>query len=378
MQQSRTQILRRRLALSVAIDVKFCSHSTQSTMKPNIRDLERPVKKVMESLMKAHNMLSMPGPSPRNVGAVGGNRSYVMLSSLAKLEKALLKWTMNQLVSRFNFTPVVVPNIVYDHIIERCGFPTRSERSQVYKVSGNNQESILDEKSTKSNCENRTLPCVAGTSEFALTAIHIGDIIPSEELPKRYCALSRCYRAEISSVAEESGIYRVRYFNKVEMVGLTMPERSSELHEEFLAIQRDLFSQLGLQYRVLDMPEHELGLSAKKKYDVEAWMEGRQRYGEISSTSNCEDYQSSRLNIRYSHMAERNNQLQVDTGFVHTLNGTACSSTRTLIALIEQNQTDSDKVAIPEPLIPYMNGAKMIPCAEERELLKEVDLYPEL
>lgn len=344
---------------------------------PNVNHQKNFPRKLMENLVQKHKLLSIPTLCPKNVANVGGERSYMLLGSLAKLERALSRWSMNQLITKHKFTPVIVPNVIHDHIIERCGFPTKSTRSQVYKISGTNQESILDENSIKSTSENRTHSCMAGTSEFALASIHISDSIPVEELPKRYCALSRCYRAETSSTSSEWGLYRVHYFNKVEMVALTVPEKSSEMHEQFLTIQKDLYNQLSLHYQILDMPEDDLGLSANKKYDIEAWMGGRNRYGEITSTSNCGEYQSSRLGIKYSKMIECGNELKIDTGFVHTINGTACSTIRTLIALVEQHQTESGRIDIPDPLVPYMDGIKSLPTTDDEKLLAEVELYPE-
>lgn len=324
----------------------------------------------MEQLCRQHKLLSMAISSPWNIAHVGGKKSYVLLGSLAKLERAISRWAIDELTSKYNFTPVVVPNLIHDHIIEKCGFPTDGARSQIYKISDNPQKSILDCGEEKSNT------CIAGTSEFALASIHIGDTIPSQELPKKYCALSRCYRAEVSEVASEWGLYRVHYFNKVEMFALTMPNESQKMHRELLQIQQDLYDQLGLQYRVLDMPDDDLGLSAKKKFDIEAWMPGRERFGEISSTSNCEDYQTSRLNIKYSEMVEKGNQLELKEGLVHSLNGTACSTIRLLIAIIEQHQTSEDKIRVPEPLRRYLRNIDTIPCPSD-EQLAELDLYPE-
>lgn len=332
----------------------------------------------MEHILRDHKLLSYRQPSQKNISIVGGPRSYMLLGSMARLEAAMMRWSTDELVNKYNFTPVVVPNIIHDHIIERCGFPTKSQRSQVYKISGTTEESILDINATNlSNCDKKSLPCIAGTSEFALAAIHIGDIIPAEELPKRYCALSRCYRAETSDISSESGLYRVHYFQKVEMFAHTMPDQSKQIHEEFLAIQKDLFSQLELDFQILDMPEDDLGLSARRKFDIEAWMPGRQRFGEISSTSLCDDYQSSRLNIKYSQMVERDNQLQIDTGYVHTVNGTACSSIRTMIALCEQHQIGDGKINIPPVLRPYMNNDRVIPTEDDLARLKNVELYSE-
>lgn len=329
-----------------------------------------------EHLCRQYKLLSLPSNKPRNIGWVGGDRSYMLIGSLARLERALMTWSMHELVKNHGFTPVVVPNIIYNHIIDGCGFPTTTDRSQVYKISGSNRvEASIEKKQSSSQ------PCIAGTSEFALAALHIGDTITSEELPKRYCAMSRCYRAETSRTSSEWGLYRVHYFNKVEMFGFCMPDQSDELHDELLGIQRSLFDQLELEYKVLDMPEDDLGLSASKKYDIEAWMSGRQRYGEISSSSNCREYQASRLGIRYSRMLEQDGQLQVDTNFLHTVNGTACSSIRTILALCEQHQNQDGTVTIPKPLQPYMNGDVKFPTQKDLESLsfiqEETEAIPE-
>lgn len=348
-----------------------CIKSTSTDKRPQL----------MEKFCQSHKLLSYPTLAPKNIGHVCGEKSYVLLGSLAKLERALMNWTMDELLSRHNFTPVVVPNIIFDSIIEKCGFPTKSDRSQVYHISGNSEESILEPKeiNTTSDLDSELVkPCLAGTSEFALASMHLSDSIPFEDLPKRYCALSRCYRAETSNISSEWGLYRVKYFNKVEMFAFTTDDDSDNVHEEFLKIQRSLFEQLELEFKILDMPEDDLGLSASKKYDIEAWMPARQRFGEISSTSNCRDYQSSRLNTRFSKMFELNGQLQVSNNFVHTVNGTACSSIRTLIAIFEQHQSeDGSQVAIPKVLVPYMDGVESIPTEDDKRLLAQLDLYPE-
>ena len=353
--------------------LKPCEPKVSASLAPDCTP------KLMEHLAQGQKLLSMPVNSAKNVATVGGERSYVLLGSLARLEKALMRWTMKELISKHKFKPVVVPNIIHDHIIDRCGFPTDSQRSQVYKIPGTSEESLVEEDSTTlSNKRRKSLPCIAGTSEFALASIHIGDSIPAEELPKKYIALSRCYRAETSDISSEWGIYRVHYFSKVEMFAFTMPNRSEEMHEEFLSIEKDLFDQLSLQYQVLDMPDDDLGLSAKRKFDIEAWLPGRKRFGEISSTSNCEDYQSSRLDIKYSQMIEKDDQLTIDSGFVHTVNGTACSSIRTLIALFEQHQRQDGSIEIPQVLVPFMNNERVVPAPIDADLLNSIDIYSTL
>lgn len=315
----------------------------------------------MEQFATKHQLLEIADTSPFNVGILGGEKSYAFRGNLALLERALTRWTMNELITKFSFTPTIVPNILYDDIIERCGFPTKSVRNQVYKIAGSSNESILNKDPLTTESSNKTHTCIAGTSEFALASIHIGDTIPADELPKRYCALSRCYRAETSHISTESKLYRVHYFNKVEMFTFVDPSKSEKTLLEFVDIQKHLFDQLELHYRVLDMPEEDLGLSAKKKIDIEAYMDARGRFGEISSASNCEDYQSSRLNIKYSKMVEKDDELQVETNYVHTINATACATTRLLIALIEQRQTMDGKFIVPQALTSYMHGIKELP-----------------
>lgn len=175
---------------------------------------------------------------------------------------------------------------------------------------------------------------------------------PVEKLPIKLAAVSRCYRAEVSSVAEEKGIYRVHQFTKVEMFAISKPEMSNKLLEDILAFQEEHFNSLGLHMQTLDMPPHELGAPAYRKYDIEAWLAGRKIFGEISSTSNCTDFQSRRLGIKYS----KNEQ----NFYAHTLNGTACAVPRLLIALLEQYQNEDGTVTLPEVLHTFMNGKSVI------------------
>ncbi|XP_043919460.1 serine--tRNA ligase, mitochondrial [Protopterus annectens] len=161
-----------------------------------------------------------------------------------------------------------------------------------------------------------------------------------KDMPVRTVCCSTCYRAETDTGRETWGLYRVHHFTKVEMFGLTADEtgkESDELLMEFLSIQKEIFSELGLHYVVLDMPTQELGLPAYRKFDIEAWMPGRNKYGEISSTSNCTDYQSRRLNIMYYNASG-------ELKYAHTINGTACAIPRTLIAILESNQLKVSKI----------------------------------
>lgn len=170
----------------------------------------------------------------------------------------------------------------------------------------------------------------------------------ASELPLRLMAVSRCFRAETSTLNEEKGIYRVHQFNKVEMFGVCEPKFSESFLEEFRQIQTDIFRNLDLNFKVLDMPPHDLGAPAYRKYDIESWMPGRKMYGELSSCSNCTDYQSKRLNIR------------LESGeLAHTINGTAAAIPRLLIAIVESFQDPKGFVAIPKALQTYMGKERI-------------------
>lgn len=272
------------------------------------------------------------------LGTVAGHRSYYLLGELADLEQALIKYTLRFLY-RKGFKLVSVPDILPRSTIEDCGMNTRGERSQVYELLA---PKIKD-------------TCLSGTSEMALAGLFKNRILKKEELPMKVASVSRCYRAETSTVSEEKGLFRVHEFTKVEMFALCEPSESDQLLEEFRGIEEEHFSSLGLHLRTMDMPPHELGAPAYRKYDIEAWMPARSIFGEVSSCSNCTDYQSRRLGIKYSLKSEG------ELDFVHTLNGTACAIPRMLIALIETHQNPSKGfVEIPLPLREFMQGKSHI------------------
>jgi seryl-tRNA synthetase len=217
-------------------------------------------------------------------------------------------------------------------VIESCGMTVDGHRNQVYKV----KDSDL---------------CLSGTSEMALAGYFANKSFESLRTPKKVTAVSRCFRAETSGLQEEKGIYRVHQFTKVEMFSVCQPKDSEAVLNEFLELQIHLFQQLGLHFKVLDMPPSELGAPAYRKYDIETWMPGRKIWGEISSSSNCTDYQARRLNITCGE----------DGGYAHTVNGTACAVPRMLIALIESFQdAESGCIHIPRPLQKYMMGKTKI------------------
>ncbi|XP_053662914.1 serine--tRNA ligase, mitochondrial [Anopheles marshallii] len=289
-----------------------------------------------------------------NLGNFTGHRSYYLTDELAELEHALINYTVEGLRRR-NFQLITVPDLLPGRIIESCGMSVHGERNQVYKLQSDARESL----------------CLSGTSEMALAGYFAGRVIPAESLPYKLMAVSRCYRAETSALQEEKGIYRVHQFTKVEMFAVCRPDQSATVLEEFRDIEVNLFDKLGLHFLLLDMPPCELGAPAYRKYDIEAWMPGRGMYGEISSCSDCTDYQARRLGIRVSNDV-RTDRMET---FAHTVNGTACAIPRMLIALLENFQNDNYTVTIPEVLRKFMSEKQFI---RRRKMLPELKLTKRL
>lgn len=267
-------------------------------------------------------------------------------------EQALIQYAVSKLLAN-KFKLITVPDILPARIIESCGMNTHGERNQVYKLT-NPHETL----------------CLSGTSEMALAGYFAGTITDEDQLPLKLTAVSRCFRAETSALQEEKGIYRVHQFTKVEMFSVCRPDQSEAILEEFRDIEVALFDALGLHFQLLDMPACELGAPAYRKYDIEAWMPGRGMYGEISSCSDCSDYQARRLGIRYRSKTD-NDRLD----YVHTVNGTACAIPRMLIALLENFQNPDHTITIPEPLRPFMRGKERI---SRKKLLPELKLTKRL
>ncbi|XP_015174668.1 PREDICTED: serine--tRNA ligase, mitochondrial isoform X1 [Polistes dominula] len=272
----------------------------------------------------------------KGLGPIMGSRCYVFQGELAELENALIRYTLKKLI-KHGFQLVSVPDIIPTEIIKRCGLLVDGPRTLVYNLSKNYGDDYS----------------LSGTAEMSLAAKLINSKFSYKDLPLKMTAISRCYRAEISSTTNEKGIYRVHQFTKVEMFVCSEQNKSSEVFQYLLDIQEDLFSSLGLHFKILDMPAHELGAPAYRKVDMDGWMPGRKLFGELSSCSNCTDYQSRRLNIKYQ---SPNGELL----HVHTLNGTACAIPRMMIALCETHQTEHGRIKIPEPLVPFMDGKTLI------------------
>ncbi|ODM94411.1 Serine--tRNA ligase, chloroplastic/mitochondrial [Orchesella cincta] len=265
-------------------------------------------------------------------------KSYYLKGPLAELEDGLIRFSLSSLAKN-GFQIISVPDIIYPHIIESCGMRTRGERDQVFWLQSEGSE------------ENA---CLSGTAEMSIGGSLQNKIFNEEDLPLKFTSVSRCFRAETSSLQEERGLYRVHEFTKVEMFGVTANETGSEsdnLHQEFRRIEESNFASLNIHFKTLEMPPSELGASAYRKFDIEAWMPGRKMFGEISSCSNCTDFQSRRFNIRYKPKNARNGE---DLKYTHTVNGTACAVPRLLITLVENFQKPDGNVELPLVLKPFM------------------------
>ncbi|XP_038642088.1 serine--tRNA ligase, mitochondrial isoform X1 [Scyliorhinus canicula] len=269
----------------------------------------------------------------RRLSHVSGHRSYYLRGAGSELQLALVQFTMSKLL-RKGFIPITVPDMLKGAVFEGCGMRPNAKSSQVYQIDPTRFEDL----------------CLAGTAEVGIAGYFMDHAVNLQDLPVRMVCCSTCYRTETDTGREAWGLYRVHHFTKVEMFGVTAVEtgaESTELLDEFVMLQKEIFSDLGLHYKVLDMPTQELGLPAYRKFDIEAWMPGRGNYGELSSASNCTDYQSRRLNIMYY---EEDDRLK----YSHTVNGTACAVPRTLIAILECNQLKDGSVWVPEVLQPYL------------------------
>ncbi|KAJ1905602.1 Serine--tRNA ligase, mitochondrial [Tieghemiomyces parasiticus] len=293
-----------------------------------------------------------------------GTSFYYLTGAGALLELALVQYAIQKAVAR-GYLPVLAPDIVRSEIVNGCGFrPRDGEASQTYYVSTTDTSQVGD-SSTTVNSAGATTPqahpalCLAATAEIPLAGMLVNRRLPPGEIPKKMVAFGHCFRAEAGARgAETRGLYRVHQFSKVELFAVAEPTESDRMLEEIVGLQEEIIKDLGLCYRVLDMPTHELGASAYKKYDIEAWMPGRKSWGEVSSASNCTDYQARRLNIRYTTKGKSDDGKAL--GFAHTLNGTACAVPRLIIAILETFQTPEGEVVVPEPLRPWMGGLARI------------------
>ena len=261
---------------------------------------------------------------------VAGQKFYYIKNQLVILQMALERYAMD-IVVKHGFTPFITPDIAKEEILQGIGFNPRGEESNIYTLEG-------------------TGTCLVGTAEITLGGYYQNTILDKADLPIRMTGLSHCFRREAGGAGQYSkGLYRVHQFSKLEMFIYCLPEDSDRYHQEILSIEEEIFSGLGLAYRVVDTATGDLGAPAYRKFDIEAWMPGRGEggeYGEVTSTSNCTDYQARSLNIRYR---DDDGKLR----FVHMLNGTAVALSRAIVAIMENYQNEDGTISVPEVLRPY-------------------------
>jgi seryl-tRNA synthetase len=261
-------------------------------------------------------------------GKVTGTGFYFLKNDAVLLELALEHFALRKLISA-GFTPIVTPDLARNNILEGIGFTPRGVETQVYSIEDTDLSLI-------------------GTAEITLGGMHADRVLDESDLPLKYVGLSHCFRTEAGAAGRASrGLYRVHQFTKVEMFAFTTPEASGAAHQEMLTIEKELFQSLGIPFRVLDICSGDLGGPAYRKFDLEAWMPGRGEngeYGEVTSTSDCSDYQARRLNIRYRPSSQKGTRL------VHTLNGTAIAISRALIVILENYQRADGKIDVPDVL----------------------------
>ncbi len=264
--------------------------------------------------------------------SVAGQKFYFLKNDAVLLELALVQYAMQTLIAA-GYTPVITPDLARVEVLEGIGFIPRGPEAQIYAV------------------ENTDL-CLVATAEITLGGMHRNQILEETKLPLKYVGLSHCFRTEAGAPGrDQKGLYRVHQFTKVEMFAFTTPEQSEAVHLELLGVEEKIFQGLGVPYHVIDTCTGDLGGPAYRKYDLEAWMPGRGKggeYGEVTSTSNCTDYQARRLNIRSKVAGQKG------TRFVHTLNGTAVACTRAILAILENYQQADGSVTVPEALRPWV------------------------
>ena len=265
---------------------------------------------------------------------MSGARFYYLKNEGALIEFALTQFVMQKLVSK-GFHPVIPPVLVKENAMFATGF-FPAERNEIYHVNPEEDDLYL-----------------VGTSEVPLTMLHAKDTLHEKALPIRYCAFSTCFRREAGSYGKDTkGIIRVHQFDKIEMFSFCHPEKSEEEHDFLVKIEEEIIQDLGLPYRVVNICSGDLGMPAAKKYDLEAWIPTQERYREVTSCSNCTDYQARRAKIKFK--PETSNPETQKTEFIHTLNGTACAMPRIIVAIMENFQKKDGTIEIPEVLKPYM------------------------
>lgn len=260
-------------------------------------------------------------------GKVSGSRFGYLKGDAVRLELALVNFAMATLTKK-GFTPVIPPVLIKTEMMRAMGYLEHGGSEQMYVFEKDKQ-------------------VLVGTSEQSIGPMHAGEVLAAKDLPLRYAGFSTCFRREAGAYGKDTrGILRVHQFDKVEMFSFCKPEESDKEHEFLLSIEEELLQALKIPYQVVKMCSGDLGAPATRKYDLEAWLPGQNKYRELTSTSTCTDFQARRLNIRYKDKDK--------LAFVHTLNGTAFAIGRTLVAIMENYQQKDGSIKIPEVLKKYV------------------------
>lgn len=266
---------------------------------------------------------------------VAGAKFYYLKGDLALLENAITQYALD-FVTKKDFTYITVPHLVNQRTMTGTGFaPRSSDQSDEYAIEGEDLSLIA-------------------TAEIPLTGMHADEIIDEKDLPLTYAALSPCYRREAGASGKHTrGLFRVHQFNKLEMYAFTTPEESKAMHERILAIEEELWQSLAIPYHVINIASGDLGAPAAKKFDIEYWSPVDEAYRELTSCSNCTDFQTRNLNIRVR-------RADGTVEMLHSLNGTAVSLARSLVAVIEHYQNEDGTLRVPEVLRPYLGGRELL------------------
>jgi len=304
-------------------------YSLPNLPDPTAASEDEVIREVGEAGKSGRNHVELLGDDldTERAARVSGSRFVYLKGPLVRLELALVQWAVSLLEER-GFRPVIPPVLVREDALVGTGMLPDTEQ-QIYRVP--DDELYL-----------------VGTSEVPLASLHAGEILSGAELPLRYAGFSPCFRREAGAAGRDTqGLFRVHQFDKVEMFVFVEPEQSKDEHERLLAIEEEILQVLEIPYRVVNIAVDDLGASAAKKYDLEAWLPGQQRFRELTSCSNTTDFQARRLEVRYRRKEGES------VRHVHTLNGTALAVGRTIIAIAENHQDDDGNVAIPEVLHPF-------------------------
>ena len=306
---------------------------------PDAPDEDCVLREVGQAGATGRDHLELAGPriDMEHAARVSGSRFTYLRGELVMVELALVRYALEKLTGE-GFEPVIPPVLVRERALYGTGMWPDTEQ-QIYRLA--DDELFL-----------------VGTSEVPLASLHDDEILPGDALPLRYAGFSSCFRREAGAAGKDTrGIFRVHQFDKVEMFSFVAPEASAEEHERLLAIEEAILQELEIPYRVVSIAVTDLGASAAKKYDCEAWLPGQGRYRELTSTSNTTDFQARRLDIRYRPAEGR-------PAYVHTLNGTAVAVGRTIIALLENGQHEDGSVSFPAALVRAGAPERLAPAAQ--------------